>query len=72
MASEPYERRLGATGEYLRCRECPAETRTERGMRLHLAVAHGIRYYAPLTNAPVNPGEDLPSGIRNGHTHDGR
>ena len=54
-------------GAMIRCGHCPAETRTERGMLLHLAVCHGLRLlstFAPKDAAPDAAPADLPRTVR--------
>ncbi len=45
---------------------CKAVTRTEKGMRVHVAVCHGVRFQKELFNNEPDPiaTQDLPAGIR--------
>ncbi len=47
---------------------CHAVTRTEKGIRMHLAVCHGVRFQSELFNSDPDPSKakDLPAlpGIR--------
>jgi len=43
-------------------KECRAVTRTEKGMRIHLGVCHGVRFQKDLPFEPAEP-PDLPKGI---------
>lgn len=49
-----------------KCGECPAVTRTEKGIRMHLMNCHGIRFQATLFGDEPDPvtARDLPKGIR--------
>jgi hypothetical protein len=55
-----------AVGMMLQCSHCPAETRTERGMLLHLAVCHGLRLASSLADeaATATSSGDLPHTVR--------
>jgi hypothetical protein len=49
------------------CHEgCKAVTRTEKGIRMHLIVCHGIRFQGTLFNDDPDPvtARDLSKGIR--------
>jgi len=53
-------------GAMVRCGHCVAETRTESGMLLHLAVCHGLRLlsgFADESAAAAAPA-DLPRTVR--------
>jgi hypothetical protein len=58
----------GAPCGGFQCRvgDCRAVTRTEKGIRLHAGVCHGVRWQKPLFNSEPDPvkAKDLPAGVR--------